>query len=366
MRSMATLGKLQATDVGSCGGARHPRHARTPHQTRRPAGSGFAIAAALAAAVACAPVAAGAGLAAPPAGEGARGATGAPAGGAALDFSGYQKLLDDYLQVTSKPGEPLETRFDYVRLRLSPGRAERLSGIRQALLSVTPSKLTVRERHAWAINTYNFLVIQLVVDNFVQQTTSKELRAKGIYGLPYQTVQAIHIEDTPFFEFPFIELKGKTWNLNAFERQFVFDGYPVQAPGTKPAPRPRALDPRMHFAVVCAAIGCPPLQPHAFVPESLDVQLDRACRDALASRRHVRWDPALERLGASSVFAWYESDFGGPGQAYEFIKRYAPDSLRVALDSKPKPVIDTFIPWDWNMNWVPHLKSSPPNVSRNP
>src|SRR5206468_911039 len=85
------------------------------------------VEAALAAAVACAPVAAGAGLAAPPAGEGARGATGAPAGGAALDFSSYQKLLDDYLQVTSKPGEPLETRFDYVRLRLSPGRAERLS-----------------------------------------------------------------------------------------------------------------------------------------------------------------------------------------------------------------------------------------------
>ena len=53
------------------------------------------------------------------------------------------------------------------------------------------------------------------------------------------------------------------------------------------------------------------------------------------------------------MFTWYENDFGGKAGAFEFVKRYAPDSLRAGLASKPQPVIDTDIPWDWNLNWVP-------------
>ena len=128
----------------------------------------------------------------------------------------------------------------------------------------------------------------------------------------------------------------------------------MEPQSARPPPRPRTLDPRAHFAVVCAALGCPPLQPRAFVPESLDVQLDRACREALASPRHLRWNAQLKRVAGSSVFSWFEADFGGPEGAFEFLKRYAPDPLRAALEAKPEPRIETFIAWDWNMNWVPH------------
>ncbi len=286
---------------------------------------------------------------------------------AAPDYSGYQELLDAYLRVVSSPGAPLETRMDYYGLFTNPIRAQKFEDVRAQLLPVNPARLDVKHRHAWAINAYNMLVIQLVTENFVSGHVSAQMRAKGIFGVPWQSVRDIRVNAVPFFDVVVARIGTTDYSLNSFERTFVFDGYPAPGPGAKPAPPPRTLDPRAHFALVNGAIGSPPLQPRAFLPESLDAQLDQACRDALASPRHLQWDPVLHRVAASSLLSWSEGDFGGPSKTYEFVERFAPDSLHAALAAKPQHVIDTFVPWDWDLNWVrvaaPHAARMAPTRS---
>src|SRR5688572_8993129 len=96
-----------------------------------------------------------------------------------LDFSGYQRLLDDYLVVVSPPGAPLETRFDYFKLNSNAGMAERLVSVRAALLSVVPTELSREQRRAWAINTYNFLVIELAATNLISRRVSLDMKHQG-------------------------------------------------------------------------------------------------------------------------------------------------------------------------------------------
>ena len=273
-----------------------------------------------------------------------------------LDFSGYQRLLDDYLVVVSKPGAPLETRFDYFKLYDSAGRAERMVSVRAALLAVDPKELERDERRAWAINTYNFMVIDLATTNLISRHVSAELRATGIFGIPYRSVRHMKMNGLGFFEVRVAQIGGRDYNLDQFERAFVFDDPGPAEPGAKRKALAKSIDPRAHFALVCGAIGCPPLQPRAFVPESLDIQLDRATRDALAHPNYLSWDPNLRRLAASSVFSWYEADFGGAAKAFEFALRYAPDAVRTAAAGKPQPGIDRTLPWDWDLNTVPRTQ----------
>ena len=275
------------------------------------------------------------------------------------DFSGYQRLLNEHLVVVSAPGVPLETRFDYFKLHDSPGRAERLLSVRAALLSVSPAELQPAQRRAWAINTYNFLVIELATTNLISRRVGLDLKARGVLGISQRSVRHMRIKDLSFFEVPVARIDDRDYNLDQFERAFVFDTPDPAAAGSKPNTPAKTLDPRAHFALVCGALGCPPLQPRAFTADSLDAQLDHATRDALANPNHLSWDPILKRLAASAVFSWYEADFGGPAKAFEFAARYAPEALRAEIAGKPQPGIDRVLPWNWDLNVVPRKPQAP-------
>src|SRR5205823_289643 len=104
---------------------------------------------------------------APPAGGGGPGAATAAAADTTSDpgFASYQSLLDQYLRVTSPGGAPIQTQFDYWELYHSPARAERLARVKFSLLQATPLRMSAPDRLAWGINTYNFMVLQLLTDN---------------------------------------------------------------------------------------------------------------------------------------------------------------------------------------------------------
>ena len=275
------------------------------------------------------------------------------------DFSGYQRLLNDYLVLVSLPGAPLETRVDYFKLHDSAGRAERMLSVRAALLAVTPASLEPAQRRAWAINTYNFLVIDLATTHLISRQVGVDMKARGVMGIAHRSVRHMHIKGLGFFGVPVARIDGREYNLDQFERTFVFDTPALAAAGSKPKAPARTLDPRAHFALVCGAMGCPPLQPRAFLAESLDAQLDHATRDALANPKHLSWDPDLKRLAASSVFSWHEADFGGPAKAFEFAARHAPETLRAQIAAKPQPGIDRVLPWNWDLNAIPRKPQAP-------
>src|SRR5262245_11645023 len=275
-------------------------------------------------------------------GKASSAATASPAA-TAPDFSGYQQLLNDLLTVISAPGKPLDTRFDYEKFYDMRGRFERCSRIRRQMLVVPPSAMEERTRLAWAINMYNFLVIQ---------TATEYLLVPGRGRLRYEGPRQIATPRGPFFKAPLFEIEGQKYSLDTFERHFLFADFDR----VKGGPPPAALDPRVHFAVVCGAIGCPPLQPRAFRADSLDLQLQAATRNALALPRHLEFQEQTGRVQASAIFQWYTADFGGIDKAFAFVMKYAPAKTRAAIERRKVTMISGMTTWDWNLNQTVHKK----------
>ena len=257
------------------------------------------------------------------------------------DFSQYQALLDDYLSVISMPGKPLDTRFDYEKFYDAGGRYERMSRIRRSLLEVSPTAMDRPTRLAWAINTYNFVVIDNCVTNLLVRGRGR-LRYKGPRDIPLPT--------GTFFKGECVEVDGRKLGLDDFEREFCMDGWDR----TSGTPAPATIDPRIHFALVCGAMGCPPLLPKAWSPDSLERQLEFATRNALALPRHLAWDAEKSRLGVSQIFQWYAVDFGGYERAFQFMTRYAPPAIRKTIETNKLIRPGYYVAWDWNLNQTVH------------
>jgi hypothetical protein len=261
----------------------------------------------------------------------------------ATDFSGYQQLLDELLTVTSEPGDALDTRFDYEKFYDMRGRFERCVRIRRQLLTVPPSAMEPRDRLAWAINLYNYLVIE---------TATEYLLVPQRGRLRYKGPRDIQTPMGPFFSAPLVEIEGTKYSLDSFERHFLFADFD-RAPGGPPPP---SLDPRVHFALNCGAIGCPPLQPRAYRGDSLRIQLDAATRNALALPRHLQFLAESGRVQASSIFQWYSADFGGMEKGFDFVMKYAPPKTRAAIQQSKVTSISGMTAWDWNLNQTVHKK----------
>jgi hypothetical protein len=285
-------------------------------------------------------LAAGAALAAP-----ADSTRAAATPSATPSFVEYQKLLDELLTVFSGKGEPLDSRFDYEKFYDQKGRYERLARIKRELLEAPPAQMDARTRRAWAINTYNYLVIETATNN---------LLVPGRGRLRYKGVRDIRLPDPPndFFRTPVVQVEGKGYSLDEFERTFIFDGFTLQPPGERPA----TIDPRVHFAIVCGALGCPPLLPRAYRPDSLETQLDFATRNALSLPRHLRLDGKSGRLDGSAIFIWYAPDFGGREKVFEFVKKYAPAKIRAAIAQQKITGMFGTVQWDWLLNQTAHKK----------
>jgi hypothetical protein len=259
------------------------------------------------------------------------------------DFSGYQQLLDELLTVISEPGEPLDTRFDFEKFYDTRGRFERCKRIRRQLLAVPPSAMEDRHRLAWAINMYNYLVIE---------TATEYLLVPERGRLRYMGPRDIKTPMGPFFSAPLVEIEGQKYSLDSFERHFLFADFDR----AKGGPPPAALDPRVHFALNCGAIGCPPLHPRAYRGDSLKIQLEAATRNALALPRHLQFLDESGRVQASAIFQWYSADFGGMEKAFDFLMKYAPPKTRTAIQQRKLTSISGMTAWDWNLNQTVHKK----------
>ncbi len=86
-------------------------------------------------------------------------------------------------------------------------------------------------------------------------------------------------------------------------------------------------DPRIHFAVNCASIGCPALRPEAFVATRLDAQLLDQTQRFLRDRSRNHYDSASKSLELSMIFKWYSGDFErgflGAKSVLQFVANYA-------------------------------------------
>jgi hypothetical protein len=123
-------------------------------------------------------------------------------------------------------------------------------------------------------------------------------------------------------------------------------------------------EPRVHFAVNCASIGCPMLREEAFVAERLDAQLEEQTRRFLADRSRNRYNEQSGQLEVSKIFDWFKEDWqsgnkgiGASAQPIDsreqFFARYAkqladkPDAQSKIADQKAALA---FLDYDWGLN----------------
>jgi len=262
----------------------------------------------------------------------------------------YQALLDQSLTVLrAKDGDvqrPVMTTFDYARLALYPDGKARLDAARKQLFEIRPSRLGPAARTAWAINAYNFLVIDGIVKHGFPG------------GKPVPSVRDIAIKEasvqgegnewmrTPLFNAPLAMIEGNSCTLAQLEHHFLFGDFD-RASG---APPPASLDPRIHFALTSGARGGAPLHPQAYRPETLDAQLEDVTRGALLGSKHLRWNGMTKELAVSQVFEWHAADFGGADSAFAFLMKHIParaaDQIRAAGITK----FSAYIECEWTLN----------------
>ena len=112
--------------------------------------------------------------------------------------------------------------------------------------------------------------------------------------------------------------------------------------------RPRFREPRIHFALVCAAVGCPPLRREAYTGARLEAQLEDQARTFIArSPSKNRVDVATRTAYLNPIFVWFREDF--VPDLGKFLARYADDpAARALLESGKFKIVET--EYDWSLN----------------
>jgi len=253
--------------------------------------------------------------------------------------SGYARLLREYVSPVRMPDGGTESRFDYARFHASASQRKVRDDLRTRFLTVDPSAMDPASRIAWAVNAYNFFVLDTVIEHFLSSGKDTLRSIADIGAKPFAAFE----EERFFLGKKDLPAGKQSYSLNGFEAHYLF--HDIDRGDGKSAP---AVDPRLHFVLVCAAKGCPPLLTEPLGPEHLEKTLDRAVLDALASPRQLRFEG--DTLHVSKIFEWYAADFHTPG-VRAFFYKYAPEPVRRALADASRTIqVVPDIEWDWSLN----------------
>ncbi len=172
---------------------------------------------------------------------------------------------------------------------------------------ISVSKDDANNYQAFWINAYNLSVIKGLIDNYPTKSP---------------------LDNAGFFDKVKHSLGGKQITLNDIEHKLL---------------RPQFKDPRFHFVLVCGAIGCPPLISKAYLPNTLNAQLETQTKKAI-NGSFLKVDTKKKRIQASQIMEWYKGDFTMKGiKEIDFINKYRTEKL----EGKYKL---SYFPYNWNIN----------------
>jgi Protein of unknown function, DUF547 len=184
------------------------------------------------------------------------------------------------------------------------------------------------QRQAFLINAYNAYTVELIIGKYPNLKSIKDLGS---------------LVSSPWSK-PLYPLLGANRSLDDIEHKMLRGAAEFN-------------EPRIHFAVNCASIGCPALRPEAFIAANLDAQLEDQTKRFLKDRTRNRFDRKEETLYVSKIFDWYRGDFEkgffGAKSLESFLAKYA-GSLGLTVAEK-QALIDgeidiEFTDYDWSLN----------------
>jgi hypothetical protein len=175
-------------------------------------------------------------------------------------------------------------------------------------------KWTKNQQLAYWINTYNAFTLKLIIDNY-----------------PLRSITNLH----PTIYIPMV---NTVWH----KKIFIIGGEKISLDQIEhDILRKKFNEPRIHFAINCSSISCPPLRAEAFISERLDQQLDEQARLYIndQKRNHISSD----LIEISKIFSWFSKDFTKNESLVEYLNKYSQIKIN---DNATIEYLD----YNWNLN----------------
>jgi len=238
-----------------------------------------------------------------------------------FDYTPWDRVLKKFVTETG--------RVDYGALKANPADlTQYVEQIARRSPISDPNGFPTRDSQlAYWINAYNALVMKAVIENW-----------------PTKSVRNL----------------GKLYSF-FWARKFVVGGMEYTLDNIEDILRKKLVDPRIHFAIVCASNSCPRLQREAYTPENTERLLDEATGSYVNEPRNLKVDVARNRVALPYILGHYHEDFenyvrtynaGVTGQPQvDYVRLYANPANRALLGQLKNPKVDHF-GYDWGINDV--------------
>jgi len=222
---------------------------------------------------------------------------------ASVDHSIYAVLLEKYV------------KHGHVDYRGFKAEEEILDQYLKVLEKTDSDNRSPNEQFAFYINAYNAWTIKLILSGYPGVKSIKDLGS--IFKSPWKKRMC--------------RIDGDVFTLDDIEHNIL---------------RPRFKDPRVHFAINCAALSCPPLRSEPYLGSTLDQQLNHA---TTAFINHPQRNYLEDNtLFISKIFKWFSEDFDN--DVIGFIMKYAQEVLKKELEAKKSKIKMKYLDYDWSLN----------------
>lgn len=228
----------------------------------------------------------------------------APAAAAEPDYRLWQELL-------SRHYDPARG-MDYKGLKANKAALDRL---RSQMAAVDAASLSRPEQLAYWINLYNVSVVGVVVDNYP---------VESIRDISTDPIVRLNV-----FKKPYVKVEGGTLSLDDVEHEKI---------------RKPFKDPRIHFAINCAAESCPPIRPEPYVGARIGQQLDDQTRRFLNATVRVEGDA----VHVTKIMDWFKDDFEQwGGGTLAFLRKHLPPEKARRIGAEAEVEYDDY---SWRLN----------------
>lgn len=208
-----------------------------------------------------------------------------------------------------------DARVDYAGLKANPKELDSYANSLSAVPETEFRRWPEKDRLSFLINLYNAQTLRLIIHHY-----------------PVRSIKKIGSIRRGPWDQPVVPLFGRMITLAELEHKIIRKEYP---------------DPRAHFALVCAAKGCPPLRGEPYVADRLDAQLEEQGRLFISQRQKNRWEDGV--LFLSPIFEWFKEDFvNKSGSVTAFVAPYFPEPARREILTSAVKI--EFTDYDWSLN----------------
>ncbi|MBD2564792.1 DUF547 domain-containing protein [Nostoc sp. UIC 10607] len=228
-----------------------------------------------------------------------------------IDFEPWDRLLRQYVDE--------QGRVDYIAWKTEQPQAVADWLSSQKNLAFKSNYNTFEQLALW-INLYNAFTISTILERY----PIKSIRPK-ILGIPNWLAFLWFFQRRCYYIF------RESYSLAEIENSILRD---------------KLQEPRIHFAIVCASVGCPLLRSGAYFPEQVSQQLDEDARRFINNPEKVRYDMDSKTLYCNQIFKWYRQDFLKVAPSIpEYIRCYLKTDYPLSASTRI-----SYLHYDWSLN----------------